>query len=371
MKYDIDSVNKNISFVIGIFLGINFVKKVILYHQDGFYKAIYDNIPKSIIEYLEMRPFIIYFFIIPIVILIIYRLILFFLRFLNEITMYPVLDNVEEFLREKNNFFRRIVGAVFEFPKAACYVILIAFILNGISIFMVGSTLNGYLEISKPYKLLCEQVVIPITNSKVAKTLPKIINNSFRIVEKEVEPNGKENKDGKDNKENTGNKKNSRNVIVYYNGVTLEEGIKSNSEIDNYARKLCEDEKNELNKGKILYKWVGSNISYDEDKASMVLNNDFNVKSGAIPTFETKSGICFDYSCLYVAMCRANGIKVRMVTGEGFNGVSWVSHAWNQVYISSQDKWINVDTTFYRGGNYFNNKRFELDHRNSKVIGEW
>ncbi|NFF68539.1 transglutaminase-like domain-containing protein, partial [Clostridium sporogenes] len=73
----------------------------------------------------------------------------------------------------------------------------------------------------------------------------------------------------------------------------------------------------------------------------------------------------------FIAMCRANDIKVRLITGEGFNGVSWVSHAWNQVYIPEEGRWINVDTTFYKGGNYFDTKRFDIDHRKSQIAGEW
>ena len=103
----------------------------------------------------------------------------------------------------------------------------------------------------------------------------------------------------------------------------------------------------------------------------MILNNDFRIGSGAIETFETKKGICFDYACLYVAMCRANNIKVRLITGEGFNGVSWVGHAWNQVYVAKENRWINVDTTFSKGGNYFDTQRFNIDHKTSEIAGEW
>jgi hypothetical protein len=59
------------------------------------------------------------------------------------------------------------------------------------------------------------------------------------------------------------------------------------------------------------------------------------------------------------------------MTGEGFNGVSWVSHAWNEVYIPEEDKWYKVDPTFFKGGNYFNSRRFDLDHRDAKVAGQW
>lgn len=137
------------------------------------------------------------------------------------------------------------------------------------------------------------------------------------------------------------------------------------------ARRLGNNSTTTRGKAKLIYNWIGSNIGYDYNKADRVLQNDFNVQSGAIPTFNSGKGICFDYSCLYVAMSRADNIKVRLITGEGFNGVSWVSHAWNQVYIPEESRWINVDTTFYRGGNYFDSKRFDLDHRDAKIAGQW
>ena len=126
-----------------------------------------------------------------------------------------------------------------------------------------------------------------------------------------------------------------------------------------------------ISKAKKIYNWVGKNIDYDSEKANEVLYNDFRKGSGAIPTFQTKNGICFDYACLYVAMCRANAIKVRLITGYGFNGVSWIGHAWNQVYIPEEKKWINVDATFYKGGYYFNSDNFNLDHKGAEIAGEW
>ena len=82
-------------------------------------------------------------------------------------------------------------------------------------------------------------------------------------------------------------------------------------------------------------------------------------------------GICFDYACLYVSMARAAGLKVRLVTGEAFDGNSYGSHAWNQVYLSDERRWINVDTTFYISGDYFDSNLFEEDHIEGEIAGEW
>ena len=70
-------------------------------------------------------------------------------------------------------------------------------------------------------------------------------------------------------------------------------------------------------------------------------------------------------------MSKANNIKVRIITGQGFNGNNWVSHAWNQVYIEKEKKWINVDPTFLIGGDYFDSKRFVIDHKAESIAGEW
>lgn len=363
LKSDIDEVNRSISFITALFIGVYYGRKIFVQHDYGIYKDLYMLIPADVLQYIENNNFIIYAVVIPLLILLCYKIIKLIFDLVNYLTFYPILDSVERFLSSKSNLFKRVMGALFQFPKAISYVLIVAFILNMISIFSTNSKLNKYLEASKTYTSLCKGVIIPVTNSPIAKNLPHIINNSFRIVIRENDREPKETIPGK--------AVSKGRTIVYYNGVTLDDGVKSNKQIDEFSRSLVQKENDTKTKAKILYNWIGNNIAYDHDKANRVLNNDFNVQSGTIPTFNSKKGICFDYSCLYVAMCRANHIKVRLITGEGFNGVSWVSHAWNQVYIPEEGKWINVDTTFYKGGNYFNSKRFELDHKDAQVAGEW
>lgn len=361
LKSDIDDINRNIAFAISILIGYYYGKKIFVQHDSGIYRDIYRLIPQDIVQYIENNTFIIYAVIIPLLVMLCYKIIRLIFDLINYLTFYPILDSIERFLSLKSSFFKRVTGALFQLPKSISYILIASFILNMLSIFSTNSRLNKYLEASKPYNTICKNVIIPVTNSRIAKNLPHIINNSFKIVIRENEP-----------KETVpGNAVSKGRTIVYYNGVTLDEGVKSNNTIDQFAKRLVQNESDTKTKAKTLYNWIGSNISYDNDKANKVLNNDFNVQSGAITTFNSKRGICFDYSCLYVAMCRANNIKVRLITGEGFNGVSWVSHAWNQVYIPEEGKWINVDTTFYKGGNYFNSKRFELDHKGAQIAGEW
>ncbi|MGL5416851.1 MAG: transglutaminase domain-containing protein [Clostridium sp.] len=159
--------------------------------------------------------------------------------------------------------------------------------------------------------------------------------------------------------------------IVYYNGVTLSEGVKSDNAINEKAKEITRNDTTDLEKAKSIYEWVGSHITYDNEKAKLIMSGDRNLKSGAIEAFNTRSGICFDYACLYVAMARAVNLPVRLITGEAYNGEEYINHAWNQVYIKSLGKWINVDPTFYNAGNYFNNKSFFEDHKEESIAGQW
>lgn len=162
--------------------------------------------------------------------------------------------------------------------------------------------------------------------------------------------------------------------IIIYNGTTVDQGIKSNKEIDSKAALITKDAHSDREKAQIIYRWIGTNIKYDNDKARVILSenpdkNDFP-ESGAICAYNSRSGICFDKACLYVAMARASGLKVKLISGEAYDGKQYVGHAWNEVYLTEEDKWINVDPTFYEAGNYFDSDLFG-GHKANTVAGEW
>lgn len=162
--------------------------------------------------------------------------------------------------------------------------------------------------------------------------------------------------------------------IVIYNGTTVEHGIRSNEEINYKAVQITKNAHSDRERAKIIYTWVGSNIKYDDDKAEIILSQKTDSsefpESGAICAYRTRSGICFDKACLYVAMARAAGLKVKLISGEAYDGKRYVGHAWNEVYLSDEDKWINVDPTFYDAGNYFDSNLFS-EHKANTVAGEW
>lgn len=90
----------------------------------------------------------------------------------------------------------------------------------------------------------------------------------------------------------------------------------------------------------VIYEYVIDNISYDYDKIkgldySYVPNNDV--------TLEVGTGICYDYSSLLASMLRSQGIPTKMT--KGYANTSNVYHAWNEIYLSDEERWIVVDPT--------------------------
>ena len=353
LKKDITSSEGDIGFVSAIFIGLFLLRRIFVQQEQGIYIAIYNAIPAVLTTYIEDKPYLLYLVVLPIMVLVVYEVIKMIFYLINMAIIFPALDVLEASLEKRSSAVKRFISAIFEIPRALCYVILLTVIFNIAAFMNINPQLNNHLSVSKIYNYICKDIIVPIANSKLARQIPNIINNSMKIEIKEAS-NGTGGND---------------TTIIYYNGITLDEGVKSNDEIDYFTRQLTKGAKSSNEKAKLIYEWIGKNLEYDNDKAQEILNNNFSAKSGAISAFKEKKGICFDFSCLYVAMCRAVDIDVRMITGEGFNGVSWVSHAWNQAFIDN--RWVNVDTTFYKGGDYYNSNRFGIDHRNSAIAGEW
>ncbi|QAA31942.1 transglutaminase domain-containing protein [Clostridium manihotivorum] len=295
-----------------------------------------------------------------------YNIILLVMRILNKLTVQPVINTLNRYSQKKGSTFRGVIGAIFSLPRAIIFLIVVCITLNFANYLSFPSDVKKSINESAIYKTISQNVINPITTSPIMKEIPRVLNDSLKIKVVRVDENQNQNAKTKDN-----SKSNNPREIVYYNGVTLDQGIKSNNEINQEALKLTRFKSSDKEKAKALYAWIGTNIEYDDNKASEVLSNNFGVQSGAIPTFESRTGICFDYSCLYVAMARAANLKVRLVIGQGFNGEQWVNHAWNEVFIKDENRWITVDTTFYKAGNYFDSKRFYSDHKIEKIAGEW
>ncbi|GAU79828.1 transglutaminase family protein [Fusibacter sp. 3D3] len=123
---------------------------------------------------------------------------------------------------------------------------------------------------------------------------------------------------------------------------------------------------NDREKIKVIYEYIINNIEYDYYKASIV-KNDYLPEIEFI--FNSKSGICYDYASLFAAMLRSVDIPTKLVMG--YTTYFDDYHAWNEVYISSEDKWIVIDTTIdaqYRQKDIdVNMEKNKSDYTNQRV----
>ena len=380
MNFNIVSIILVLIFVIPIFLG--FIKG--FNYRSGKYElfnlekdivvlvtivlgAINSNIILNILNYIKSNivflnnlnglAYRIYYIIGFIILLIIlYNIIMLFIRLINLIIFDPLLKLIDRLGQSLGTGFTRICGVIFAIPNSIINIIIAAFIIKALLLLPLPTYIINQIDNSNIYNYLNTNIVEQITDSSLVKNFPKLLNNSLKI------ENG-------NNGELSDN--NSNGAITYYNGVTLAQAVKSSPAIDAKTQEIIAGKRTDEAKAYAIYQWVGQNITYDNKKAQELEEGDVNLKSGAIAAFDTREGVCFDYASLYVAMARDAGLKVRLITGEGFDGTQWVSHAWNQVYIPSQNKWINVDCTFYDAGNFFNSSDFNKYHKDVSIAGQW
>ncbi|MEG0308082.1 MAG: transglutaminase-like domain-containing protein [Clostridium sp.] len=361
----IRSVLSSIAAVCSIMLTTEVVRDVVTLDKYGVIEYISSEISSSFVALItESKIFMAV--ILLLVFLLIYKGLQLFIYLVSRFILFPISDVIDKWIRDKGAGTKALIGGAFQIPKSICYVIIVTALISYGSLFIDNGDLENKLSTSNIYNYINSNIIRPVTESEVAKNIPNILENSFRIIDKKSIPETKPD-DSVDVVDGY------LQGLIFYNGITLDEGIKSNEIIDNAARSITNDYNSNYDKSKAIYKWIGSTIIYDDDKAKEVMLNEIprGIKSGAINTFNTGRGVCFDYACLYVVMCRANDIPVRLIVGEGFNGNTWISHSWNEVYISERDQWIKVDPTFYNAGNFFDSTGFDNDHRDRKIAGEW
>ena len=85
LKIDIEDLNKTTSFIAALFLGTYWGKKLFFQHDSGIYKTIYESIPANIIQYIEDKPFVIYLILMPLFMLLIYKVIAVILNIISNI----------------------------------------------------------------------------------------------------------------------------------------------------------------------------------------------------------------------------------------------------------------------------------------------
>lgn len=107
-------------------------------------------------------------------------------------------------------------------------------------------------------------------------------------------------------------------------------------DVELLAESICGNAESDSEKVSSLYNWIIKNIEYDYSYDEVYQYFD------ASKTLETKKGLCFDYSNLFVAFCRSQGIPCYVVDGYSRKD-SLQRHTWNRVYFDGS--WWNADLT--------------------------
>ncbi len=264
---------------------------------------------------------------------------------------------------------QRTIGGLWEVPRSIWLVLVCTLLLQIFISYGEDSPRKQYISQSSLYQIIKKETIEPLLGTDFLQKIPVLINDSFRTIHNQDMALPDSITEGI--RGLSGNAKDAL-VMEYFNGVTLEEAIASNEAIDQQAIAIVGNEQSDRKKAYLIYQWISKNISYDEEKAEQIVADSSSVKSGSVVAFEEQKGVCFDYATLYVSMCRAVKVKVRLLTGLGYSGSIWGDHAWNQILDIEKKEWVNVDPTFGSAGYpSFGTSDFDSLHKDSEVQGEW
>jgi len=119
----------------------------------------------------------------------------------------------------------------------------------------------------------------------------------------------------------------------------------NSSEIQAKANELKGSETNVFTIVNNTYNFVINKIDYNEVKRFGINN-----RQGALATLKSGSGVCMEYSDLFLTLLRAQEIPTRAVFGYGYDPLidnkSQEAHQWVQVLIPTTGDWLDIDVTW-------------------------
>ncbi|MBE9913404.1 transglutaminase domain-containing protein [Paenibacillus donghaensis] len=221
---------------------------------------------------------------------------------------------------------------------AARCMVVVALLFVYVSLYP-NTAFTRYVEASPIYQEGAQRVLEPISGQLVKEKLPVFT----KAVEKEL------------------------SGIMQRKYEVIDHAIPD--DIDAAAADIVNGAKTDEDKARRLYDWVGTRVQYDYGKVDDYEQRGVWHEQTPQNTFDTKKGVCIDYARLYAVMARSQGLQVRVVTGQGYNGQGgYGPHAWNEVYLSEKKKWIPLDPTWAKSGNWFNPPNFSATHIRDGVL---
>lgn len=124
--------------------------------------------------------------------------------------------------------------------------------------------------------------------------------------------------------------------LVSTTEVTFSEG----DAVSTKAAELCEGLTETKDKAMAIYNYIAGTYKYDFMFAYAVMKGSVTTYiPNTVELMEKNRGVCIDFSALFAAMCRSQGIACAVATGYIPNGY----HAWNMLWVDEQ--WVAIDMT--------------------------
>lgn len=245
----------------------------------------------------------------------------------------------------------RFLAVCLQTPRAVLHTLIFLIVVHIALPYVQSPSLQSMANSSPLYQMADSKIIEPVLSSSFTKRLPVLgqqAGNWYNTITQEAVKTGPA--DGKA-------------------FLTWQTRFASNAEIDDTAKSVVQGATSDREKALKLYQWIGSHITYDDTKAMLIESGRYQTLTfGAVPTFQTRKGVCSDYSSLMVAMGRAIGLEVQQEVGMGVlpDGSSG-PHAWNVVYLKDENKRIPCDPTWEQAGNFFDNRDFYETHHPDKL----
>ncbi|MDU5141675.1 MAG: transglutaminase domain-containing protein [Paenibacillus dendritiformis] len=231
-----------------------------------------------------------------------------------------------------------IAGAVLGGIIGMARALLVILVLFAYVTWQPDTKASAIIRDSEAYRLAAEELIEPVAGdfissqwpvftSQVAEELSKLMQRKYEVVDSHIP-----------------------------------------DDIEQAAADITAGARSDEEKARKLYDWVGSRVQYDWDKAKQYETKRIWKEQTPQDTFATKQGVCIDYARLYAVMARASALKVKVVTGLGYNGQGgYGPHAWNEVWLSEEERWVPLDATWASSGDWFNPPDFAKTHVPDKI----
>lgn len=123
---------------------------------------------------------------------------------------------------------------------------------------------------------------------------------------------------------------------------------------------ITKDATSEKGKVRAIYKWITSNISYDNElRLSSVLQNEFYTSEENVikKVLERKMALCGGFAFLFESLCKNVGISAEVIHGftKDYSGrnskTKKPNHTWNAVKLNGQWQLLDITWAISYGSN--------------------